>query len=111
MLFPAKISDDSPWKQETASSILDPDTENRTQEAIDLYFSRHHKITSPEDSTLPLRGDAMIPNDRGGSTSMHSRSVTTEDLGGSPDLKGGNCSNEIQQTPNQSDNQPVPSKG
>ena len=110
MLFPAKISDDSPWKQETANSILDPDTENRTQEAIDLYFSRHHKITSPEDSALPLRGDAMVPNDRGGSTSIQSRSVTTEDLGGSPDLSS-NCSHEIQQPLNNGDNQHAPDKG
>ena len=43
-LFPAQISDDSPWKQE-AVSRLDPDMENRTQEAIDLYFSRHsHQV-------------------------------------------------------------------
>jgi hypothetical protein len=50
-LFPAEISDDSPWKQETANSVLDVDTENRTQEAIDLYFSQHHKISSPEVSS------------------------------------------------------------
>ena len=47
-LFPAEISDDSPFKQETATSVLDPDTENRTQEAIDLYFSEHHRISSPD---------------------------------------------------------------
>ena len=46
-LFPAEISEDSPFKQETATSVLDPETENRTQEAIDLYFSVHHRISSP----------------------------------------------------------------
>ncbi len=51
-LFPAEISEDSPWKQETATSVLDPDTENRTQEAINLYFSRHHRISSPPDAAL-----------------------------------------------------------
>jgi hypothetical protein len=45
-LFPAQISDDSPWKQE-AISRLDPEAENQTQEAIDLYFSRHsHQVHS-----------------------------------------------------------------
>ena len=51
-LFPAQISDDSPWKQEAASSRLDKDTENRTQEALDLYFSRHHNVTTPDDVPL-----------------------------------------------------------
>ena len=44
-LFPAQISDDSPYKQETISR-LDPEAENRTQEAIDMYFSRHsHQVS------------------------------------------------------------------
>ena len=49
-LYPADISVDSPWKQETGSSQMDPEMERSTQEAIDLYFSQHHTITSPEDS-------------------------------------------------------------
>jgi hypothetical protein len=85
MLFPAKISDDSPWKQETAISIVDADTENSTQEAIDIYFSHHHKITSPED--LPRTN--IVQNDRG-SLSMQTNvsHMTTDDLGGSPELRG-----------------------
>ena len=51
-LFPAQISDDSPWKQTAANSRLDQDTENKTQEALDLYFSQHHHVTSPEDVPL-----------------------------------------------------------
>ena len=46
-LFPAQISDDSPWKQESALSRLDQ--EDKTQEAIDYYFKRNHNITTPED--------------------------------------------------------------
>ena len=92
MLFPAKISEDSPWKQETATSRLDPDTENRTQEAIDNYFSFHHKVTSPED--LPRTN--TVHCDRGSVQSSVSH-ITTEDLGGSPELRGKNeqeCNDE-----------------
>ena len=96
MLFPAKISEDSPWKQETATSRLDPDTENRTQEAIDIYFTHHHKITSPED--VP-RTNAVYC-DRGSPSIQTSVShITTEDLGGSPDLRGRNeqdCNNDVE---------------
>ena len=85
MLFPAKISDDSPWKQETANSQLDADTENSTQEAIDIYFSHHHKITSPED--LPRTN--IVQSDRGSlSIQTNLSHMTTEDLGGSPELRG-----------------------
>ena len=49
-LFPAEISDDSPWKQANATSILDQESENRTQEQIDLYFSQNHDIKTPEES-------------------------------------------------------------
>ena len=59
-LFPAQISDDSPWKQEAATSRLDKDTENRTQEALDLYFSRHHNVTTPED--VPLITASSLQN-------------------------------------------------
>ena len=89
MLFPAKISEDSPWKQETAISRLDADTENSTQEAIDLYFSQHHKITSPED--IPK---ANVQNDRGSLSLQNASQMTIEDLGGSPELRGKNTSNE-----------------
>lgn len=78
MLFPAQISEDSPWKQENATSRLDPETENRTQEAIDLYFSQHaHKATSPENGAHEATG----VNDRSAVIPME-ESV----LGGSPDL-------------------------
>ena len=73
-LFPAQISDDSPWKQDAAVSKMDPDEEDKTQEAIDLYFSRHHKITSPEDS-VPISV-----------SSLHQRSILMESVGNSPNL-------------------------
>ena len=82
MLFPAQISDDSPWKQENATSRLDPETENKTQEAIDLYFSQHgHKVTSPENGETAVLG----VNDRSASIVAMDESV----LGGSPDLSRG----------------------
>ena len=89
MLFPATISEDSPWKQETAMSRLDADTENSTQEAIDLYFSQHHKITSPED--IPK---ANVQNDRGSLSLQNISQMTVEDLGGSPELRGKDLSND-----------------
>ena len=86
MLFPAKISEDSPWKQETANSKMDADTENSTQEAIELYFSQHHKITSPDDP--PIR---VIQSDRGSVLMQSNGSVITlEDMGGSPELRKSN---------------------
>ena len=94
MLFPAKISEDSPWKQETATSRLDADTENSTQEAIDLYFSHHHKITSPED--LPRTN---VQNDRGSlSIQTNASHMTIEDLGGSPELRGKSITEEKETT-------------
>lgn len=80
MLFPAQISEDSPWKQETATSRLDPETENKTQEAIDLYFSQHHKVTSPENDTTAGISQIVAINER--SVAAMDESV----LGGSPDL-------------------------
>jgi hypothetical protein len=91
MLFPAKISDESPWKQETAISRLDADTENSTQEAIDIYFNQHHKITSPEE--LPRTN---VQNERGSlSVQTNLSHVTMEDLGGSPELRGKSIIEEI----------------
>ena len=90
MLFPAKISEESPWKQETAMSMLDADTENSTQEAIDMYFSQHHKITSPED--MPK---VNVQNDRGSlSFQGNASQMTIEDIGGSPELRGKNTTND-----------------
>ena len=80
-LFPAQISDDSPWKQEAAVSKMDPEEEDKTQEAIDLYFSRHHKITSPEDS-VPISV-----------SSLHQRSILMESVGNSPNLIASDKSN------------------
>merc|ERR1719385_644548 len=80
MLFPAQISEDSPWKQETATSRLDPETENKTQEAIDLYFSQHHEVTSPENDTTAGISQIVAINER--SVAAMDESV----LGGSPDL-------------------------
>ena len=80
MLFPAQISEDSPWKQETATSRLDPETENKTQEAIDLYFSHHHKVTSPENDTTAGISQIVAINER--SVAAMDESV----LGGSPGM-------------------------
>ena len=79
MLFPAQISDDSPWKQETATSRLDPEAENRTQEAIDLYFSQHHKVTSPEDMPRNMAANdrSMIEESGSPNLSKSRRSLTT----------------------------------
>jgi len=95
MLFPAKISDESPWKQEMAISRLDADAENSTQEAIDIYFNQHHKITSPEE--LPRTN---VQNERGSlSFPKNSSHVTMEDLGGSPELRGKSIMEEIDVIP------------
>ena len=53
---------------------MDPEEEDKTQEAIDLYFSRHHKVTSPEDS-VPISV-----------SSLHQRSILMESVGNSPNL-------------------------
>ncbi len=71
-LFPTQISDDSPFKQEAATSKLDQEAEQKTQEAIDVYFSQHHLITTPED--VPLI-----------TASLH-RSVMMDSVGNSPSL-------------------------
>ena len=84
MLFPAHISDDSPWKQETATSRLDPEMENKTQEAIDLYFSQHHKVTSPDNGGGGPAGAAEATNVNERSTSVVA--MDESELGGSPDL-------------------------
>ena len=81
-LFPAQISDDSPWKQEAISSRLDQETEDKTQEAIDLYFSQHHKITSPEDA---------VPS---GSFAASQRSILMESVGNSPNFASENSRND-----------------
>ncbi|XP_040576356.1 uncharacterized protein bora [Lepeophtheirus salmonis] len=50
-LFPVHISEDSPWKQEERK--LDPETEIKTQEALNRYFDHHHQITSPHTNVAP----------------------------------------------------------
>ena len=72
-MFPAHISDDSPWKQEASSRKLDPEIEEKTQEAIDLYFSQHHTITTPED---------VIPR----SFAASQRSMLIDSVGNSPNF-------------------------
>lgn len=68
-LFPVEISDDSPWKQETAHSVMDPELENRTQEAINRYFNHTHDLKSPPD--VPLNhsqiNSTTLPMDTGAS--------------------------------------------
>ena len=56
-MFPAEISDESPLKQSIHIKNHNPDTENRTQEQIDLYFAERHDITSPPD--LPATGPLL----------------------------------------------------
>ena len=53
-MFPAEISEESPLKQSIHIKNHNPDSENRTQEQIDLYFAERHDITSPPD--LPPTG-------------------------------------------------------
>ena len=56
-MFPAEISEESPLKQSIHIKNHNPDTENRTQEQIDLYFAERHDITSPPD--LPPTGPLL----------------------------------------------------
>ena len=65
---------------------MDPEQEDKTQEAIDLYFSRHHKVTSPEDS-VPISV-----------SSLHQRSILMESVGNSPNLSAPEVSN-VQDAP------------
>jgi len=86
-LFPAHISDDSPWKQEAAVSRIDQ--EDKTQEAIDLYFKSHHNITTPED--VPLMT----------AKSFQERSRLMESMGTSPNLTASEPQQQQQQPPSQ----------
>ncbi|QQP56015.1 Protein aurora borealis [Caligus rogercresseyi] len=58
-LFPAIISEDSPWKQEERK--LDPEAEIKTQEALNHYFNHHHQITSPLTETSSSSGIPVKP--------------------------------------------------
>ena len=78
-LFPAQISDDSPWKQESAVSRL---IDQATEEAIDLYFSQNHQVTTPED--VPL----ITAN------SLQQRSILMDCVGNSPNLTDSCTNNE-----------------
>eukprot|EP00095_Tigriopus_kingsejongensis_P008181 maker-scaffold405_size181423-snap-gene-0.37 protein:Tk08181 transcript:maker-scaffold405_size181423-snap-gene-0.37-mRNA-1 annotation:"protein aurora borealis isoform x1" len=70
-LFPVEISDDSPWKQETAHSILDADFENKTQEAINQYFDQTHDLKSPlllERNLISQINSTNLPMDSTGAS-------------------------------------------
>lgn len=47
---------------------MDPEMERSTQEAIDVYFSHHHTVTSPDDSQPslsrlnPMTSSQSVPN-------------------------------------------------
>ena len=57
-MFPAEISDESLYRQSVHMRSHNKETENRTQEQINLYFAEHHDITSPPD--LPPTGSLMM---------------------------------------------------
>jgi len=57
-MFPAEISEESPFKQSIYIKNHCSEKENKTQEQIDLYFAEHHDITSPPD--LPPTGPLMM---------------------------------------------------
>ena len=48
----------SRWKQADATTIKDPGSETRTQEAIHEYFASNHDIKSPEDPPAAANGGA-----------------------------------------------------
>ena len=56
-LYPAAISEDSPFKQSVHPINYKRDTESKTQEQIDLYFTNYHDVTSPPD--LPPTGPLL----------------------------------------------------
>ena len=62
-MFPAEISDESPYKQSIYIRSHNKEKENRTQEQIDLYFAERHDITSPPD--LPATGPLMVDSPDG----------------------------------------------
>ena len=62
-MFPAEISDESPYKQSIYIKSHSKENENRTQEQIDLYFAERHDITSPPD--LPPTGPLMMDSPDG----------------------------------------------
>jgi len=57
-MFPAEISDESLSRQSVHIRSHNKETENRTQEQINLYFAERHDITSPPD--LPPTAPLMI---------------------------------------------------
>ncbi len=59
-----------------ANSKVDPRVEDKTQEAIDLYFSQNHKILSPEEALTST----------GAAQRAFNRSVLMESVGNSPEL-------------------------
>ena len=62
-MFPAEISDESPFKQSIYIKNHSKERENRTQEQIEVYFAEHHDITSPPD--LPPTGPLMSDSHEG----------------------------------------------
>ena len=83
-MFPAEISEESPLKQSILMKNHNPDSENRTQEQIDLYFAERHDITSPPDlpPTGPLLSqdspDTSYSGPEGSQGSLARRNVATQ---------------------------------
>ena len=82
-MFPAEISEESPLKQSILMKNHNPDSENRTQEQIDLYFAERHDITSPPD--LPPTGPLLTQDSPdtsycGPEGSLARRTVTTQTI-------------------------------
>lgn len=57
-LYPATIPEDSPFKQSVHPRNYKQDTDSKTQEQIDLYFTSYHDVTSPPD--LPPTGPLLV---------------------------------------------------
>ena len=71
-MFPAEISEESPFKQSIYIKNHSRERENKTQEQIELYFAEHHDITSPPD--LPPTGPLMMDSPDGSFSNSHHQS-------------------------------------
>ena len=71
-MFPAEISEESPFKQSIYIKNHSRERENKTQEQIELYFAERHDITSPPD--LPPTGPLMTDSPDGSFSNSHHHS-------------------------------------
>ena len=77
-LYPAPISDDSPYKQSILHRHYSHETESKAQEQIELYFSNYHDVTSPPD--LPPTGPLILdsPADKDASYTLPDSGKTSK---------------------------------